>query len=429
MTDPLGTAGPTAPIPRPTVIADEFLRGLRIAAMSVTSVVLIFIHLPVALQFTDAYRWPAADLGALVAMLAVVAVAAVFVALDRPWSWLRWVLLAVVFVACVGGTVAVEPEYLIDTPHWSWEMFGWFAVLLLLDLRLRWFFGALLGQYAVTAALILGQDAAHAPMLVEFGVTGLLAGAWQSTVALFSIALRRSAEVALRTAVEEEQLRTFERVAEQLHRDRQARYADLAVTTAPLLAGLASGQLNPADSGVQRACSVEASRMRRLFAESDDVADPLEHEIHACVDVAERRGTAVQMSTRGSLPALPLPVRRALTEPVIAALAGARSAARVTVTGQTSAALEQGVGMQDSVTLSVVTDGAQDGAVEVPEGEQILPGAGGGIGRAGGRVRVSRLRSGDRLWVEVTWQAQPAQPIRTVRAMDDRTNRQRTVRV
>ncbi len=67
--------------------------------------------------------------------------------------------------------------------------------------------------------------------------------------------------------------------------------------------------------------------MRRLFAESDDVTDPLEHEIHACVDVAERQGKSVQLSIRGARPALPLDVRRALTEPVIAVLAGARSRA------------------------------------------------------------------------------------------------------
>lgn len=374
----------TAEIPPPEMIAAEFLRGLRIAAMGVVVVVLCCIHLPVALQFTDAYRWPAGDLGALAAMLAVMLVAMVYVARDRPWNRTRWVLLAVALAASVGGTLAVEPEFLIRTPHWSWEMFGWFAVLLLLDLRLRWFFTALAGQYLVTLALVVGQGAAQTPVIVEFGVTGLLAGAWQSTVALFSVALQHSARVALRTAVAEEQLRTSERVAEQLHRDRQARYADLAVTTAPLLAGIASQQLNPADPGVQRACAVEASRMRRLFAESDDVSDPLEHEIHACVDVAERQGTAVQMSTRGSLPPLPLTERRALTEPVIATLAGPRSTARVTVTGR-----------GETVTLSVVTDGAeQDAAPTLRDGP-------------GGRVRVSRLVSGDRLWVEVTWEAQP----------------------
>lgn len=377
-----------AEVPAPAVIIAEFLRGLRIAAMSVTAVVLCCIHLPVALQFTDAYRWPAGDLGALVAMLAVMAVATVYVVRDRPWGKARWLLLAVAFVACVGGTVAVEPEFLIRTPHWSWEMFGWFSVLLLLDLRLRWFFLALGGQYAVTLVLVLAQGAGQVPILVEFGVTGLLAGAWQSTVALFSVALRHSAAVALRTAVAEEQLRTSERVAEQLHSDRQARYADLAVTTGPLLAGIASGQLNPADLGVQRACAVEASRMRRLFAESDDVADPLEHEIHACVDVAERQGTAVQMSTRGALPALQRAERRALTEPVIAALAGARSTARVTVTSDPTGA----------VTLSVVTDGAGNGELELPiDGDGL-----------GGRIRVSRLISGERLWVEVTWTAMPA---------------------
>ena len=77
-----------------------------------------------------------------------------------------------------------------------------------------------------------------------------------------------------------------------------------------------------------------------------------------------------------------------LTEPVIAVLAGARSTARVTV-----------VGRPDQVTLSVVaevTDTAQESA---PTGRRAVDGA------DSGSVELSRLVSGDRLWLDVTWTA------------------------
>jgi hypothetical protein len=42
-----------------------------------------------------------------------------------------------------------------------------------------------------------------------------------------------------------------------------------------------------------------ATQLRRLFAENDDVPDPLVHELSACIDVAERRGLAVSLAVSG----------------------------------------------------------------------------------------------------------------------------------
>ena len=98
-----------------------------------------------------------------------------------------------------------------------------------------------------------------------------------------------------------------------------------------LLAGLAGGELDPADERVQHRCSVEASRLRRLIAEHDDAPSPLVHELRACADMAERRDVAVTLETAGTLPVVPVQVRRALTEAPIHLLAAARTQARVTV--------------------------------------------------------------------------------------------------
>ena len=124
-------------------------------------------------------------------------------------------------------------------------------------------------------------------------------------------------------------------MAERLHADRRQRYRIVRDAVAPLLAGLADGTLDPADREVRHRCAVEASRLRRLFAETDDVADPLLHELRACSYIADQRGVVVDLQLTGRLPALDRDVRRALTEAPLLALAGAERRARVTVLGRT----------------------------------------------------------------------------------------------
>jgi hypothetical protein len=144
----------------------------------------------------------------------------------------------------------------------------------------------------------------------------------------------------------------------------------------PLLTGLAAGVLDPADERVRTRCAIEAARMRRLFAEHDEVPDPLLHELRACVDTAERRGVTVYLGSCGQRPDVPLRIRRALTEPVLVVLTTTRSHARVTV-----------VGSPVSVTVHAVADGDR------PE----LP--------PSGEVAVSTLALDGRHWVEATWRA------------------------
>ena len=55
----------------------------------------------------------------------------------------------------------------------------------------------------------------------------------------------------------------------------------------------------PTTRTVQRRCALAAARLRRLIAESDDVPDPLLHELRACVDLAERNGLPVDLVAVG----------------------------------------------------------------------------------------------------------------------------------
>jgi hypothetical protein len=122
---------------------------------------------------------------------------------------------------------------------------------------------------------------------------------------------------------------------------------------------------------------VEASRLRRLLAETDDVPDPLLHELRACADIADRRGVLVDLHVVGRLPELDPPTRRALTEAPLHALAGADRQARVTV-----------VGRADGVAVSVLVDGGPP--VEVASSPE-------------SGVVVTSQEGENGLWVEARW--------------------------
>src|SRR6266511_3617252 len=169
---------------------------------------------------------------------------------------------------------------------------------------------------------------------------------------------------------------TAQRTAEEVHRMRQRRFQALQHTTAHILAALADGRALPSDPSVQRSCAMEAARLRRLFAETDDLPDPLVHELEACADVAERRGVAVDLAVIGSLPGVPVNVRRALAEPPIELLSAAKTSARITVAG-----------LGDQVVIGVVAD-ADLARVDSGHGPD---------------VAVSWFREGERLWVETRW--------------------------
>ena len=122
--------------------------------------------------------------------------------------------------------------------------------------------------------------------------------------------------------------------------------------------------------------------MRRLFAEEGDVRDPLAAELESLVELAERRGAEVRVSTRGQRPVPPKPVCRALVEEVGGALLAARRSARVTLSA-----------VGPSVVVSVVADA------------EAVPPAAGGHGDGAGLPGITTVTVADdqRTWVEARW--------------------------
>jgi hypothetical protein len=357
------------------LIATNFLRGLRWATIGVTLVVIFGLQVPVVLANRDAYTAFLPQVVAIAVFAAVALLDAATMVWHRPLGRWRWPLVAVVFAASVASTAGVAPAYRFGIAHWAYGTVGWPLVLLTMASGIGVSAGLLAAHYCVTVVQVAVGGAAAATFGEVVSVTAVTAS-FQVAVGVFAVLLRRVAATAASTARERERLRTAEAVAEQLHTDRRDRYASLAQSVTPLLGGLASGTLDPADEAVRRACAVEAARMRRLFAEDPTAPDPLVNELRACIELAERNGVAVHFAERGERPPMPTEARRLLTEPAVAVLATAKSAARLTV-----------VGREGAVTVSVVADAPVDAVPDVD---------------ADG-VTTSTVVTGDRIWVEATW--------------------------
>ncbi|MFN2497035.1 MAG: histidine kinase, partial [Pseudonocardiaceae bacterium] len=192
--------------------------------------------------------------------------------------------------------------------------------------------------------------------------------------------LHRAAADAAKATVALAETRARETTAEEMHTSRAQRYGYLAIESRALLAGLADGLLDPGDAEVRRRCAIEASRLRRLFAETDDVADPILHELRACADVAERRNVTVDLVALGQLPQLPVDIRRALLDAPLVALSTTASRARVTV-----------VANPDEVVVSVLGDVAP--GTRIPRISQPSPPT----------VTITEDHEKGQLWAQAHW--------------------------
>ncbi|MFI9010858.1 hypothetical protein ACIGNX_26835 [Actinosynnema sp. NPDC053489] len=237
---------------------------------------------------------------------------------------------AAVLAASAVATATLPPDAHFGPAHWSYGLVGWHLLLLLLD-RVP----VLLAAQAAHLVLSLGQWLlAGVPDRAEVGAAGVVVlsvTSFQLAVVVMSRFMLRTARQAAEVAAERERAATRAALAEQWEQDLRAGFAGHLGATLPLLADLADGVLDPRDEDTRRRCALAATQLRRLFAENDDVPDPLVHEVTACVHVAERRGVAVSLAVSGAPVPVPTDVRRELTGPLAEALSAARERARVSL--------------------------------------------------------------------------------------------------
>jgi hypothetical protein len=358
------------------LIASHQLRGVRTGALVILATIHVGLALPGLLVGLCDYRHPWLPVAAY-ALMTLVLGGSVILGIDgRPWprGWVPTAL-ACAFAASVATNSQLAAEdFFVDASHWSFQVTGWCAVVLLSH-RGPGVCGVFLGCHlAVTVAQLLAVEAPSRPVAAGMAVSVLSTSLFQMTIAAGVKLLLKSSTAVGEALKVQERVATRIAVATRIHAGQRRRYTELNATVLPLLTGLADGTLDPEDEEVRRVCALEAARLRRLFAESDYSFDPLLHELRACIDVAEGNGTAVALAVRGAPLDLPLELRRALIDPVIAALAAAQRTARVTV-----------IRGEDQVRVGVVVDARR---VELPQAA------------ACGAIRVRTVRCEDTLLVE-----------------------------
>jgi hypothetical protein len=376
---------PTEAVPAEEVTAAMFLRGLRLAILGIVSSVLLFLDVPQALANSHVYRPAALEVAAYGLLIGVTLVCWVLVLGQFSFDRWRWPLVAVVLVAEGLGTAAIPGPEMMGPAHGLYGVIGWFVVLVLLDRPLPTLVAVLVAHNVLTLTQLVLAGQTDRITLSAMAAKGTIDFALEFVAGYSAFALRRIAQEAAEDAAEEERFRIAQAVTADLARERRSRWAALRHTTVPLLVALASREQDPTDPQFQRACAIEAARLRRLISESDDAPDPLLNELQSCIGLAELRGVDVSLAMRGQRPALATDVRRALTEPVVAAMATAVSSARITV-----------VAHHTAVTVSVVADASQDEAraALAVSSIDLRP------------VEVTGVATEDGLWVEATWRAQ-----------------------
>lgn len=248
-----------------------------------------------------------------------------------PRAAVPWALCGVL-LAGVLAEALTAPGGFFSYYDFGFTSAGLFALVVLWRRRLAEYLAFLVadGVVALLALILLGE--VTRPSLASFIMECCGGAAIPVTiyvgVRVVAATARRAAEAdddAARTA-------NTRLAAAAVQAARRARYEMIRATVVRLLGGVASGSLNLAADETRQEIAVAVTRLRRYLVESDDVPDPLSHELRACADAAERRGVAVDLiAAAGPIPMLPVATRRALTEPVIQVLAATASHARITV--------------------------------------------------------------------------------------------------
>jgi hypothetical protein len=291
-------------------------------------------------------------------------------------STLPLVVCAILLAGSVLGSLTA-PGGVIGHFDWPFTVVGWFAVLALWRRPLA----ELIAFYAVNVLvggiILASADEANRVNLSRFIALCCGISALQITVFVGS---RMVTAMAGRVAAAEDELartQAASSTAEVVQAARRTRYETVSRTVAHLLHGLARDQLDLTDPSTRQDVAVAVTRLRRYLVETDEVPEQLWHELQACADAAERRDIAVDLvPPSGPIPQLPVTIRHALTDPVIAVLAATATKARITV-----------VSDPGGLAVAVVADAQLDS--EIPHLHEA--------------VETSHDADGDLLWVQARW--------------------------
>ncbi|MGQ0776781.1 MAG: hypothetical protein ACT4NY_20575 [Pseudonocardiales bacterium] len=361
-------------------VAASYSRATDVAIIIIVAVFHVGFTLPRRLGEQFAGQAQAGELVVWPALTVIGAAGAVLLLRGQLTVVLSRVLAVCVLLLGAWVTVAHPPEQALDEGAWAWIVVGWFGVMLLMRQPLWVLCSLFVANGAVTGAYLALNGITDPVTAGRFVVATCMTAGVQLVAWLAATFLHRATADAANATVALAESRARGTTAEEMHASRAQRYGYLAIESRALLAGLADGRLDPGDAEVRRRCAIESARLRRLFAETDDVADPILHELRACADIAERRNVTVDLVAFGEMPQLPVEIRRALLDASLVALSTTESHARVTV-----------VANPDEVVLSVLGDVAP--GTRIPRMAQPSPPA----------VIITEDHKEGQLWVQAHW--------------------------
>ncbi|MEU5912695.1 hypothetical protein [Micromonospora sp. NPDC047527] len=368
-----------AALAAPAAVARASDRGARIVVVGIAWAWHVAIGLPAVLGVRTEFAAPAVVLGCW--GLVAVAGAAAGILLLRGTPLPPWPLAGLLLAADAAVFAAVGEQHLFGAPNWVWSTLGWFFVLMLWGRRVVGLIALLTAHTFIALVAVLAHgpgtaDLARFTMYV-YGTFSLQVAVFVGGTTIVGLARDRAA-----TATAMHTMAAERAAAERGRRERRDRLALAGAAAGRVLGELADGTADPDDPEVQRRCVLAAARLRRMIAESDDVPDPLLHELRAAADLAERNGLPIDLVTIGSPPPLPVEIRRRLADPLAGHLADAQGWARLTV-----------VSGPDEVVISLVTpDKEGPEATGPPPGEYDH-----------GPVQHLYERDGDIRWAQTRW--------------------------
>ena len=338
--------------------------------------VVVDIWLRYGLNASGAVTW------LLFAVLGVVAAVVVLRGGGRS-PVLPLVICPILLAGSVLGSL-VSPGGVLGHFDWPFTMVGWFAVLALWRRQLPELIAFYAANVMIGGVILATLGEASRVNVGRFIALCCGISALQITVFCGSRMVTAMARRGAEAADELARTRSMNIAAEAVQAARRSRYETITGTVAHLLEGLAVGQLDLTDRFTRQEVAVAVTRLRRYLVESDEVPDQLWHELQVCADAAERQGIAVDLvAPAGLIPTLPVDVRRALTEPIIAALASTATKARITV-----------VASPDEVVVAIIADARLDAP------PPSLHGA----------VESSHDAEGEMLWLQTRWMSRSASP-------------------
>ena len=282
----------------------------------------------------------------LAVYLAAVACSAARIVRGSQWRILAWSWLAVLLLSTALLRSQLPVDQIGSGADWSFGAFGFVAAVVLLGQPLALMVAALIANCCIGFGVLIGLGQLNQQTLVPFAATTVGVSVFPLAAAIFYPRLARVAKLAAEDGRGRQAVLAQELKASQVAADRKHRSAAIESSAAPLLQSLADGAADPQDPQIRTAARIESARLRRLFAEVDEVGEPLLHEVRASMDAVERHGVAVTLETRGGIPSLPVILRRAVLEAPMSTLASAIGSARIVIMAGPS-----------SLSVSVVTDG------------------------------------------------------------------------